>query len=158
MASARATPREGLVPVSFVGFCGVSGFAGFCRVAKSCQNLCKSVLKVVHRSGSLVSSGLERFPTRRYSGLEAPKWPRQGQPPERGLCQSASSGFVGSRVLLGFAGWQKSCQNLCWIPGFVGFRRVLKPCQNLEARTGACKCFPTRHGSGLEAPKWPEQG
>ena len=36
----KATPREGLVPVSFVGFCGVSGFAGFCRVAKSCQNLC----------------------------------------------------------------------------------------------------------------------
>ena len=28
------------------------------------------------------------------------------QPPERGLCQSASSGFVGTRVLLGFAGWQ----------------------------------------------------
>ena len=82
---------------SFVLRSGFFAFADFCWALpgfKALPNL------EVEKSAS------ECFPTRRYSGLEAPKWPRQGQPPERGLCQSASSGFVGSRVLLGFAGWQ----------------------------------------------------
>ena len=51
MASARATPREGLVPVSFVGF--LWGL-GFCWVSPGGQNPVKIfVLKVVHRSSLL---------------------------------------------------------------------------------------------------------
>ena len=143
---------------------GFARFVGLCRVAKPCQI---SKLKRVLRSASprvvvvdrklrnglgkgnlqrgvlvgfigfvwLLYIGFARSPVRRSIVIV----------PKSGRAWSGLVGFCWVLLGLGF----------CWVSGCKTLSA--KPCQTLEAETGACKCFPTRRCSGLEAPKWRQQ-